>query len=73
MKEKFKKNTLGGQEKYSKPNYIAEILSKGCLPCNNLGTILDVDLGRISTNGPEGKKTHDDAYGLTSQRWYRLC
>ena len=37
-----------------------------------LGTILKVDEGRISINGPEDKKTHDDAHGLTSKRWHSL-
>ena len=29
-----------------------------------VGTILKVDKRRSSTNQPESKKTHDDAYGL---------
>ena len=32
-------------------------------------TILEVDEGRIWTNGPENKKTHGDAYGVTSHKW----
>ena len=29
-------------------------------PCKIPGTILDVDVGRSSTNGRENKKTNDD-------------
>ena len=38
-------------------NLIKEINALGCLPFK----ILEVDDGRTSTNGPEYKKTHEDA------------
>ena len=64
-RKKLKKSIFGEQGDYSKPNYIAETLSKGwtpgmCTPCEILETILQVDEGRTSTNGPENKKTHDN-------------
>ena len=43
------KNLL--QKSHQKDTYM------GCTPCKILGTILIVDEGRTSTNGPEGKKT----------------
>ena len=44
---------------------------QGCPACKILRAILEVDEGRSSTNELENKKTHDDAWGLTSQRWHR--
>ena len=35
-------------------------------------SICEEDRGRTSINGPEKKKTNDDARGLISQRWHRL-
>ena len=32
-----------------------------CSPCKILGTILQIDEGRTQANGPEDKKTNDDA------------
>ena len=39
-----------------------------CLPCKILGTILEMDEGKTSTNRLEDKKTIDDAQGLTPER-----
>ena len=33
----------------------------GCPPCKLLGTLLEMDKGGTSTNGPGEKKTKDDA------------
>ena len=60
MNEKiFEKGISEKQGNYLKPNYI--ISSMGCPPCKILGTILEVNEGRTSTNEPENKKAHDDA------------
>ena len=40
----------------------------GCLLCKILGTILKMNKRRTLTNGPEDKKTDDDAQGLTFER-----
>ena len=50
-KKKYEKSISGESEKLSKPNYIAG-KHLGCPPCKVLGTILEVDEGRTSTNGP---------------------
>ena len=60
-KYRFKKSISGELENYSKPNYIAEISSKGRLPCKILETIPTVDQERALTNEAENKKSHDDA------------
>ena len=39
-----------------------------CSPCKIPETILEVDERNISTNGPENKKTSNDAEDFTSQR-----
>ena len=57
MKEKMKENISREQENYKKLNYIAEILTKGGL---HLGPFLKWT-GEHQKNGPENKKTHDDA------------
>ena len=41
-----------------------------CPPRKILGIIFNAEKGRTSTNGSENKKTHDNAQGLTSQRWH---
>ena len=66
LRNRLKNSILGELENNSKPNYIAEISSKGenHLGCNSrkiLGTILEVNEKRTSTNDPEKKKTYDDA------------
>ena len=64
MKEK-KTNTSGERGNYSKPNYQAEISSKGSyhgfLPRKILGIILKVGERKTSANRPKNNKTHDDA------------
>ena len=68
-KKKFKKNTSGGRENESKPNYIEEISSKGCCPPRKiLGNIIKVDQRRTSINGSENKKTHDNAFGIIPEK-----
>ena len=43
----------------------------GCNPfVRYLGTILEIDKGRISTNGPEDKNANDNELGLTFERWH---
>ena len=63
--KKFKKNTPEERKNYTETNYMAEILLRdkylGCPPRKILGTILKVEEGKTSTNGPMNKKTHDDA------------
>ena len=43
---------------------------RGCTACNIIRAVLEMDEGRISTNGPEDKKTHENAWGLTPERCY---
>ena len=42
---------------------------QGCLPCHLLGTILEMDKGKTSTNGPEDKKAKSNTQDLTSETW----
>ena len=56
MKEKIKKEYLRKTGKVLE----TKLYSRN-LPCKILGTILEVDERRTSTNGPENKKTDDDA------------
>ena len=67
MKEKIKKEYLRRtRQLYCRTKHL------GCLPHKIVGTILEVDEGRTSTNESENKKTNDDAQGLTLERWHRL-
>ena len=75
-----RKNLKSVSQKNEKTSRNQSILQKShernkhlvCPSRKILGTILEVDEGRTSTNGPKNKKTRDDAYGLTSQRWCML-
>ena len=40
---------------------------QGCPPGKILGTILEMNEGKTSINGPEAKKADDDAQSLTSE------
>ena len=76
MKEKIRKEYLEKTRKLLKPCSAAEISSKGQIPglspCKILGSILEKDKGRTSTNGPEDKKDNDDAKLLKSEKWHRV-
>ena len=73
MKEKIRKeypltNKKDSQNQDLQQKSLQRNKHLGCPPCKILGTILEMDEGRTSTNGPEDKKTNDDAQGVTSKR-----
>ena len=77
MKEQIKKRISQEKEKTTRNQTIQQKShyrdkNLGCHPSKILGNILKVDEGKTSTNGLENKKTIDDTWGLTSQRWHRI-
>ena len=63
--EKYTCNQARQQESHKKVKHL------GCPPCKIIGTILEIDDGRTSTNEQEDKKVND-VLGLTSERWLKL-